>query len=56
LETPEARCGILFVGRVNPTALFIEASKEELAKALIMFDALLIYWQAKNGYRPCAPT
>lgn len=52
LGVPEARCGIVFVQREEPAALLIEASADDLASGLTMFDALLTYWQAKNGYAP----
>lgn len=52
LLVPNARCGILYVQREIASALLVEASAEELTDGLEMFDALLTYWQAKNGYRP----
>lgn len=52
LNVPGARCGILYVQREEPAALLIEATTEELAGGLAMFDALLTYWQAKTGHRP----
>lgn len=56
LERREARCGILFVQRDEPTAVLVEASADELRKARTMFHALLTFWQSKNGYRPaCEP-
>jgi hypothetical protein len=53
LGIPRAKCAILFLRRDVPGAAWAEASEDELAKALAMFDALLAFWQAKNGYRPC---
>lgn len=50
----EARCGILFVNREAPQAMFIEAEQEYLARGLVMFDHLLGFWQAKHNYRPAA--
>jgi len=52
LCVPSARCGILFVGRDNPAARFVQADGAEIDRALAMFDALLAFWQAKTGYRP----
>jgi hypothetical protein len=52
LGVMNARAGILFVDRETPKALLIEATPEQLAGALIMFDALLTYWQTKNNYFP----
>lgn len=52
LRVPTARCGILFVSRTMPSALFCEVSEPELDKGLRMFDALLWYWQAMHGYAP----
>ncbi len=53
LGTPLARCGILFVGRDAPKAQFVEATAEDLQQGWKMFAALLDFWCAKNGYRPC---
>ncbi len=52
LGVPMARCGIVFVQREEPAATLIEASHDDLESGLTMFDALLTYWQAKNGYTP----
>lgn len=52
LGIPGASCGILYVQREQPAAVFVEATADELASGLTMFDALLTYWQAKTGYRP----
>jgi len=52
LGVSDARCGILFLDRLAPTALLVEADADELRKARVMFHALLTYWQAKNGYWP----
>ncbi len=52
LKLGECRCGILFVQRETPKATFVEASADELRKARAMFHALLMFWQAKNGYWP----
>lgn len=49
-----ARGGILFVSRTEPVAKFVEADLDDLRKGWAMFNALLIYWQAKNGYIPTA--
>ena len=52
LGVPNAQCGILYVQRETPAALFVEATQDELAGGLAMFDALLAFWQAKTGHRP----
>lgn len=54
LGTPDARCGIVFVGRDVPKAVLVEAGEEQLVQGLAMFDALLAYWQAKAAYWPKA--
>ena len=53
LGIAEARCGILFVRRDKPAALFCEVGAEELERGLGMFIALLKYHQFKTGHRPC---
>jgi hypothetical protein len=52
LDVMAARCGILYVGREEPSAALVEASQDDLRRGLEMFDGLLAYWQAKTGYRP----
>lgn len=52
LGIPEARCGILFVDRLVPLAVFAPAEEHKLISGLQMFNALLAFWQAKNSYRP----
>jgi hypothetical protein len=49
---PNARAGILFVDRTQPTCLFVEAEADKMASGLVMFDSLLAFWQAKTGYYP----
>ena len=55
LGLPGARAGILFVQRETPSAAFVEASQDELARGFSMFSALLQFWQAKNNYVPVRP-
>lgn len=52
LVTDFPRCGILFVARTEPKALFIEAKESELVRGWKMFQALLTFWQAKTGHYP----
>lgn len=52
LGVKNARCGILYVQREEPAAVFVEASQKQLFDGLIMFCSLLTYWQAKTGHRP----
>lgn len=52
LGVPNARCGIVFVGREIPKAIVVEAGAAHLTQGLAMFDALLAYWQAKASYWP----
>jgi hypothetical protein len=52
LGLPAAECGILFVGRDNPTAWYVTATEEEVQRGWAMFACLLKFWQAKNKYRP----
>lgn len=52
LGLPAAECGILFVGRDNPTAWYVTATEEEVQRGWEMFACLLKFWQAKNKYRP----
>jgi len=52
LGIPAAQCGILFVNRNVPGASFVTATPEKLEGGLLMFNALLTFWQAKTGYRP----
>jgi len=47
-----ARCGILYVARDRPEATLVEAAEESLQQGGSMFNALLLYWQAKNKYKP----
>lgn len=49
LGLTDARCGILFVGRDQPVASFVEASADDLTRGWGMFAALLDYWYAKSG-------
>jgi len=49
---PMARCGIVFVNRLEPRAVAVQASLDDLRKGGDMFDALLALHQAKNRYKP----
>lgn len=50
LGVPGARCGIVFIDRQSPTVRLVEVPEADLVSGLRMFDALLSFWQAKNGY------
>ena len=50
LGVPGAQCGILFIDRLAPVVRFVEVGDAELDSGLRMFDALLSFWKAKNGY------
>jgi transposase len=52
LNVPNARCGIVFIDRQQPSARLVEVSADDLSTGLAMFDALLAFWQAKTGYYP----
>lgn len=53
LGIPQAQCGIVFASTVVPGLTHVVMLDEEQLKAgLTMFHALLVYWQAKNGYVP----
>lgn len=52
LGVDRARCGILFIDRATPAALFAPTDDDAMTGALAMFDALLAFWQAKTGYYP----
>lgn len=54
VNLPDARCGILYVDRLNPGARLVEATAEDLARGWSMFNALLAYWYAKNELRMAA--
>lgn len=52
LNVPKARCAILYSHRQSGEAVLLEAPQSELNTGLVMFDALLEYWQAKNQHYP----
>lgn len=52
LNRPHARCGIMFVGRIFPTAMIVEVKEPELYRGIEMFDCLLQYHRARTGHRP----
>lgn len=52
LGVPGARCAILYVSRDVPVAKMVEAPMADLKAGWEMFSGLLLYWQAKNAYRP----
>jgi hypothetical protein len=53
LRIPNALCGICYVSVTHPgLARLLIIEEEKIRLGWEMFKALLIYWQAKNGYRP----
>lgn len=48
LNLPEARCGIVYVERLLPVALFVEVPEVDLVRGWGMFVGLLDYWKSKN--------
>ena len=50
LQVTNARCASVFVSTSEPgLATLMEASEDELWRGWLMFEALLTYYQAKNG-------
>jgi hypothetical protein len=52
LGKPDARCGCLFISRITPECVLLEANEAQLDRALYMFDHLHGYWVNKTGYMP----
>lgn len=51
LVLPHARCANIYISTSHPgLAAEYEWSEEELEQGWSMFEALLAYWKAKNGY------
>lgn len=56
-EGPRRTCAIVYVSRTHPGVCHaVEVSEKKLAKGWDMFRALLLYWQAKSGFRPAWAT
>jgi hypothetical protein len=57
LGMPNARCAIVYVSVTVPgLARVLEISQADLANGWAMFQGLLQYWKAKNGYDPARVT
>lgn len=54
LRVPFARCGIVFIDRREPIVRLVAVDDKRLNAGLRMFDALLMYWQAKNKHMDAA--
>lgn len=49
-DRPRRRCGILFVSRDAPDAVFVEAAQHNIDRGERMFSALLDFWRAKHEF------
>lgn len=54
LGVPGAQCGIVFIDRREPIVRLVAVDDKRLNAGLRMFDALLMYWQAKNKHMDAA--